>query len=103
MIKVFLFFFYVPYEQRYCDAKYDLEIFTLRNVLVIIVSSHVQLQFPSREALTIKLKPSQFPQYVCMTLSELENERTSEIAHCSTLRVRLAVDVVEFRGKFDSS
>jgi len=62
MIKMFLFFFYVSYEQKYCDAKYGLQIFTLRNVFIIIVSSHVQLQFPSREALAIKPKLSQFPQ-----------------------------------------
>jgi len=33
------------YEQRYCDAKSDLENFTLRNVIIIV--DIVRLQFPS--------------------------------------------------------
>jgi len=37
IIKVFLFFLYVPYEQRCHDAKFNLEIFTLRNVIIIVV------------------------------------------------------------------
>jgi len=49
----------MPYEQRYCDAKSDLENFTLRNVIVdvvvvvvvvVIAVVHVRLQFPSQEA-----------------------------------------------------
>jgi len=35
--------------------------------------------------------------------SEKVSERANEIAHCSFLRVRLATNVVEFRGKFNSS
>jgi len=46
----------MPYEQRYCDAKSDLENFTLRNIIVIIVVDFVRFQFPSRQALAIKLK-----------------------------------------------
>jgi len=50
----------MPYEQRYCDAKSDLENFTLRNVIVIvvvvIVVDFVRLQYPSRKALAIELK-----------------------------------------------
>jgi len=44
----------MPYEQRYCDANSDLENFTLRNVIVVVLV-HVQLQFSSRE-LAIKPK-----------------------------------------------
>jgi len=28
----------VPYERSFCDAKSNLEIFTLRNVIIIIIS-----------------------------------------------------------------
>jgi len=34
--KVFLFFMYVTLERRYCDVKFEREIFNLRNVVVII-------------------------------------------------------------------
>jgi len=39
----------VPYEQRYHDAKFNLKIFTLRNVVIIvlIVVDFVRLQYPS--------------------------------------------------------
>jgi len=54
IIKVFLFFLCMLYEQRYCDAKSVLSNFTLRNVIVVV--DFVRLQYPSREALTIELK-----------------------------------------------
>jgi len=38
----------MPYEQRYCDAKSDLENFTLRNVIVFIVVDFLRLQYPSQ-------------------------------------------------------
>jgi len=43
----------MPYEQKYCDAKFDLENFALRNVIII---DFVRLQFPSREVLAIEPK-----------------------------------------------
>jgi len=46
----------MPYKQRYCDAKSDLENFTLRNVTVVVVVDFVWLQFLSREVLAIKSK-----------------------------------------------
>jgi len=36
----------VPYEQKYRDAKFNLEILTLRNVIVIVLVDFVQSQFP---------------------------------------------------------
>jgi len=39
----------VPYEQRYRDAKFNLEILTLRNVIIIVIIvlvDFVQSQFP---------------------------------------------------------
>jgi len=60
---VFLFFLYVPYERRYCDAKSESGNFLLRNVVVIVInvivdhiymsSFHVQLQLLTQEALVI--------------------------------------------------
>jgi len=59
IIKVFLFFLCMPCEQRYCNVKSDLENFTLRNIIVIIVVDFVRFQFPSRQALAIK--PTSLP------------------------------------------
>jgi len=36
IIKLFSFFLYVPYERRYCDAKFESGNFLLRNVIVMI-------------------------------------------------------------------
>ena len=36
IIKVFLFFLYVPYVRRYYDAKFESRIFTLRYVVLVI-------------------------------------------------------------------
>jgi len=38
MIKVFIFFFFIRALRRYCDAKSDLNIFILRNIIIIIVA-----------------------------------------------------------------
>jgi len=35
MIKAFLSFFYVPYEWKYCDAKFELANLHLRNIIVL--------------------------------------------------------------------
>jgi len=60
IIKMFLFFLYVFYERRYCDAKFESGI--LRNVVVIVIiiinviigrSCIVRLQFLTQEALAI--------------------------------------------------
>jgi len=60
IIKMFLFFLYVSYERRYCNAKFESGNLLLRNVNVIIIinvivarSCVVQLQFLTQEALAI--------------------------------------------------
>jgi len=37
IIKIFSFLLYVPYERRYCDAKFESGNFLLRNVVVIVI------------------------------------------------------------------
>jgi len=58
IIKMFLFFLYVCYERRYCDAKFESGNLLLRNVVVIIIinlivarSCVVRLQFLTQDAL----------------------------------------------------
>jgi len=41
----------VPYEQRYHDAKFNLEIFILRNVIVLV--DFVRLKFPSLDGASL--------------------------------------------------
>jgi len=45
-------------------AKSDLENFTLRNIIVIIVVDFVRFQFPSRQALVIKPKSLPISRYL---------------------------------------
>jgi len=61
IMKVFSFFLYVPYERRYCDAKFESGNFLLRNVIIVIIVDHiymsscvVRLQLLTQEALMIK-------------------------------------------------
>jgi len=73
----------VPYEQRYCDAKFESGNFLLRNVIVIVIiiviidhiymsSRVVRLQLLTQEALMIK--PGS--EYVSRSrVSERENGR----------------------------
>jgi len=35
--KVFSLFMYVTPEQRYCDVKFESEIFDLRNIVIIVI------------------------------------------------------------------
>jgi len=79
---VFLFFLYVPYEQRYCDAKSESGNFLLRNVVVIVIINVIvnyiyiyvifscQLQLLTQEALVI----------ASVYMSEGKSERGRETA-----------------------
>jgi len=63
IIKMFLFFLYVSYERRYCDAKFESANLLLRNVVVIVIiiiinvifarSCVVRLQLLTQKALAI--------------------------------------------------
>jgi len=78
IMKVFSFFLYVPYERRYCDAKFESGNFLLRNVVIIVIvdpSCVVRLQLLTQEALVIK-SGSDVGMYVSRSrMSERENGR----------------------------
>jgi len=83
---VFIFFSACPMS-KYCDAKSDLENFTLRNIVIIV---HVRLQFPSREALAISAKSKSLP----VLGRGISPQRMEEMTHteknvrvCSTVRL----------------
>jgi len=92
IIKTFLFFFHVFYEQRYCNAKFEFQKFTFKKRYYYRYRHR-----RSKKSCTIAIldaRGDQAWQSRTHTYRERMRERKSERDSASFL----AVDVVEFRG-----